>query len=170
MKSVRLVSTILFYLSRVLAWGYGLSCLYAGFCLATGICLQLNETGTRFAVLFPFSGPPFLLGDFDGAFIFEMLLLLGLYGLFFWLLGNVFRTFSRPKLFTERGVRDLRYFYLGNWILPGLTTLVLAIVSGVGDVAQAFIVLHGLLGVFTFFMAAIFQQGLQLQREQDLII
>lgn len=170
MKSVRIIAQVLFYLSRVLAAGYFLSFAWVAFTLSTGLSLEITAEGRRFAVLLPFSRQGFLLGEYHGAFIFEMLLLLGLYGLFFGLLGNVFRTFTRSKLFTESGVRDLRRFYLGNWVLPGLAVLVLALVSGYEDVAPGFVVLHGLLGVFTYFIAAIFQQGLQLQREQDLII
>ena len=170
MKSVRILSKLLFFLSRVLAAGYLLSMVLVALALATGWSLRVTEEGRRFAVLFPFTNQGFLLGDFSAGFIFEMLLLLGLYGLFFWLLGNVFLTFTRAKLFTDSSVAHLRRFYLGNWVLPGLAVLVLALVSGYEDVAPGFVILHGLLGVFTYFLAAIFQQGLHLQREQDLII
>jgi hypothetical protein len=93
-----------------------------------------------------------------------------LYGLFFWLLSDIFKTFRQPKLFTPSGVNRLKRFYVGNLTIPILMLLVLA-VSG-DEVANLVSVtfLHMILGVFAFFMAAIFQQGLLLQEEQDLTL
>ena len=170
MKSVRILSKLLSFLSRVLAVGYLLSMLLVALSLTTGWSLRVTDEGRRFEVLYPFTDQGFLLGMNTGGFIFEMLFLLGLYGLFFWLLGNVFRAFTHTKLFTDSSVRHLRRFYMSNWVVPGLAVFVLALVSGYDEVAPGFVILHGLLGVFTFFLAAIFQQGLNLQKEQDLII
>ena len=171
MDNVKIVSRILFYISRFFAAVYFASFLHSAIALATGWSLNLREDGKYFQVYFPFTETPFLNGDHNSAYIvWEFLTPLLLYGLFFLLLGNVFRVFFQPKLFTQKSIKHLKRFYLGNFIVPGLLVLIMSFIVDPEIDAIAVIVLHGIIGVFAYFLAAIFKKGLNLQREQDLII
>jgi hypothetical protein len=57
-----------------------------------------------------------------------------------------------------------------NLVVPSLFLIILAIIGH--DLRDAIIIvfLHVMIGVFAFFMAAIFKQGLLLQEEQDLTL
>ncbi|GAB3515760.1 hypothetical protein [Emticicia fontis] len=171
MNKVKIVSKILFYITRILAFFYLGTAAYSTFCLLTGWGLGFRENKKYFHVMYPFTDTPFLNGDYNMPYIiFEFLLVLGLYGLFFLLASNIFKVFFQPKLFTEFGIRQLRYFYLANLLLPTLAVLFASIFAEVDDMAVILIILHFILGVFAYFFAAIFKQGLQLQKEQDLFI
>ena len=170
MKTVRLISGILRYASRITAWGYLLTFLYASASLATGWCLHLTEQQQRFVICYPFTVQPFLLGEYQSGYILMFLLLLGLYALFFFLVGNVFRVFTKIRLFTPFGVNQLRRFYVANLVLPLCAAMVVFPFYTLDSTVPILITLHAILGIFTYFMAAIFRQGLALQDEQDLII
>ncbi|HEX8334040.1 MAG TPA: DUF2975 domain-containing protein [Segetibacter sp.] len=176
MKTVRYISNLLFYFCRITVLFQVLTGVYGSFVLIlqeTGSISSLpisNIGDDRYVIFFPFTRQPFLTGVYDPwSNIIAMLTFL-LYGLFFWLLSDIFKTFRQPKLFTPSGVNRLKRFYVGNLTIPILMLLVLA-VSG-DEVANLVSVtfLHMILGVFAFFMAAIFQQGLLLQEEQDLTL
>jgi Protein of unknown function (DUF2975) len=171
MKSTRLLSKVLFYVTRLLSVIYfGMSALSL-IALTTGWSLKIKDEGKHFQVCFPFTQNPFLLGDNNLPYmIFDFLLPIGLYGLFFLLVSNVFKVFFQPKLFTEYGVKHLKRFYLANLILPISTIILSTFFVETDDAAFVLIVLHAILGVFAFLLAAIFKQGVQLQTEQDLII
>ena len=96
--------------------------------------------------------------------------MLFLVGLFFGLLSNVFKLFFQPKLFTQNGVTHLKRFYVANMILPTIALVLASVYTEVEELAIFFVVIHFFLGIFAFFLAAIFQQGVNLQNEQDLII
>jgi len=171
MNIVRVVSALLFYVFRILAIAYLITSVYAAVALlpVTGLSSRV-QADTRFEIYYPLTQIPFLLGENTAAFITEMLLGIGLYGLFFWLLSNVFSTFRQTKLFTEKGIQHLTWFYRLNFLVPSGVLLLLSVLSTVEQVMIMLVVLHGLLGVFAFFMAAIFRQGVHLQNEQDLYI
>ena len=171
MKSVKILSRILFYFARVLAYLYFGMAALSLLALTTGWGLNIREGGKYFQVYYPFTKTGFLNGDYNLTYIlFFFLLPIALYGLFFWLLSNVFKVFFQPKLFTSYGVKHLRRFYLANCIIPGALVLVTSFFDAVEAEAFAMVVLHFTLGVFAYFFAAIFRQGVQLQKEQDLYI
>ena len=140
--------------------------------MLTGWFLLLKDEGQRFAVCYPFTQTPFLNGDNNwGYILFGFLLHLFFYGLFFWIVSNVFKVFFQPKLFTENGVKQLKYFYLINMFIPPILALMAKIVMGrIEEGLDIVAVIHFILGVFAYFLAAIFKQGLKLQKEQDLFI
>jgi hypothetical protein len=112
-----------------------------------------------------------LLGDYNTTYIvFYFLVPLIFYGLFFLLLGNVFRVFYQPRLFTAKAVRHLQVFYLGNFIVPLLVMLSTALFATLDEMHIVLTALHYVVGIFAYFLAAIFRQGVQLQNEQDLYI
>lgn len=170
MNTVRFVARILLALSRVLALGYALSFLLSLIALSTGWSLNLIEGNQRFEIFYPFTRVPYLLGMYNRDYILMFLLLLGLYTLFFFLVGNVFKVFTLPKLFTAYGIRQLKRFYLGNLVLPISSAFAISLFYGIESPMVVLVILHMLLGVFTYFMAAIFKEGFVLQNENDLIL
>lgn len=170
MKTVRTISKLLEIITRILAAGYFASFMLSVTSFSTGWSLNLISDNRRFEICYPFTQTPYLLGEYNDGYILMFLLLLGLYALFFFLVGNVFAVFSKPKLFTAYGIRQLRLFYLGNLVLPLASAVLISLFYNMESPAGILITLHILLGVFTYFMAAIFKEGYQLQTENDLIL
>lgn len=172
MKNVKIISTILFYITRIVAILYLVTTLYSLISLLTEWSYFTKDGGKYFSICFPFSETPFLVGENNlGYKLFNFLIPIGFYGIFFLLLSNVFNAFKQPKLFTKYGVSQLKWFYLANLTLPWLTILLASIFAGkIEEGLEWVAVIHFFLGVFAYFLAAIFKQGLQLQNEQDLFI
>ncbi|MDB5231237.1 MAG: hypothetical protein JWN76_2042, partial [Chitinophagaceae bacterium] len=126
-------------------------------------------------IMYPFSEKPFLLGDNTVGYIATAISAFLLYAIFCWLLAMVFKTFLLKKLFTPENAAVLRRFYLFNFILPVLLLAInlLANKSFARYSLSDFIMiifLHWVIGIFAFFMATIFKQGVRLQNEQDFTI
>lgn len=172
MKNVKITSTILFYITRIVAIIYLLIAVYSLFSLVTEWSYITQDNEKYFAVCYPFTETRFLLGENNWSYkIFEFIVPIGSYGIFFYLLSNVFTAFKQPKLFTELGANRLKYFYIANVFAPCLIALLAFIFTGnVQDEFWWIIVIHFFLGVFSYFLYAIFKQGLNLQNEQDLYI
>lgn len=171
MTTAKVVSRILFYITRFLSILYFAMPALSILALTTGWGLNLRENDKYFQVYYPFTKSPFINGDYNYTYIiFFFLLPLLLYGLFFLLVSNVFKVFLQPKLFTDYGIKHLKRFYLANFIIPGSVIILMVIFAKVESIAIVFVVLHAILGVFAYLLAAIFRQGLNLQNQQDLII
>lgn len=171
MKRVKIVSKILYYLSALLAVVYSGMVLYSAICLLSGWNLRAYGAGNYLHILYPFTDKPLMNIDNNLPYIlFSFLLPLTLYSLFFWITCGVFRVFFQPKLFTTKNVIRLQRFYGFNLIAPITAVLFAAIFVPVESLIWALVVVHLLLGVFAYFLAVIFRQGLQLQNEQDLFI
>lgn len=172
MKKVKFISTVLYFITRILAILYLATTVYSLISLATEWSFITKENGQYFSICFPFTESPFLNGENNWAYkIFNFLIPIGFYGLFFLLASNVFNAFRQPRLFTKYGFDQLRRFYLANLILPWLAILLASIFAGkIEEGLEWVAVIHFFLGVFTYFLAAIFNQGLHIQNEQDLII
>ena len=171
MHTVRFFARILFYVTRFFSVAYFFMAAHSLLALTTKWSLTLREGGKYFSVNIPFTQQAYLLGDYNLPYIiFDFLVPLAGYGLFFLLVSNIFKAFFQPKLFTVYGINQLRRFYLVNLILPGVALLLASFFSEVEDMAIVLIVLHFILAVFAYFMAAIFKQGVNLQNEQDLFI
>ncbi|MGE9313420.1 hypothetical protein ACLOAU_17350 [Niabella sp. CJ426] len=171
MKKVQLISKTLFYITRLLGVLYFSMPLYSLVCLATGWSTEPYGNGAYMHIHYPFTQVPFLNIDNNIPYIiFEFLLPLGLYGFFFWLTGNVFKAFYQPRLFTNFGVKQLRNFYLANLAIPLPALLLSSVFAETDSIAFALVVVHSILGIFAYFMAVIFMQGVKLQNEQELFI
>jgi hypothetical protein len=59
-----------------------------------------------------------LLGDYTTSYLVSNLLIVAFYGLFLWLLSDVFEAFSQSKIFTKKGLNQLSRFYITNLIVP----------------------------------------------------
>jgi hypothetical protein len=176
MGTARLLGRILFYISRTTAWLYLATGLYALVVIlahrispSTGIPLEIFEPGS-FHIFYPFTRTPFLVGEDTNIYMFTLLAILFGYGIFLWLLSNVFYAFSREKLFTRKSVKDLSIFYLLNLVVPlSILLFYLFIGESLSDIV-VITCLHFIIGIFAYFMAAMFRQGLLLQEEQDLTL
>jgi hypothetical protein len=171
MKLVRVISAFAYYISRAVAILYLLTVVHLTvsvlFKLST---LKLLNQG-RFAITYPFSSKNFLLGSaYNFNYIMEMSLLIAFYCFFFWLLGNVFQTFRQKKLFTVWGIIRLKWFYLINLLFCPVLFIILSLISTEDYPYMVMCIAHGIMGIFAFFIAAIFEQGVNLQNDQDLII
>lgn len=172
MKNVKIISTILFYITRIVAILCILVAIYTLISLVTGWSYISIDNGENFAVYYPFTETRFLLGENNLDYkIFSFLIPIGSYGIFFYLISNVFNAFKQPKLFTEYGVKQLKWFFLANIFVPSIIILLALICTGnIENGLEWAAVIHFLLGVFAYFLYAIFKQGLNLQNEQDLYI
>jgi hypothetical protein len=171
MKLVRIISTILFYLARILAIGYFLTVAH----LIVSVVFKLSSfrvlEHNRFAIYYPFTDKKFLLGsEYTFLYITEMVSIIGFYGLFFWFLGSVFHTFRQNPLFTKKGIQNLKAFCIINLVVSPLLFGFLNTFSNEDMPFFAMIVAHAIIGVFVYFLLAIFKEGVGLQNEQDLYI
>lgn len=171
MGKTKLAAKIISVISRVLAITYLLTAVYSVICLATKWCIAPYGDGKFLHINYPFSQRPFLNVDNNGSYIFfSFLLPITLYGLFFWFTANLFLVFSRPKLFTPVNLIQLKRFYLFNWLAPFPAIIISSFFVETENMIWLLALVHGILGVFAWMVAAIFKQGLQLQNEQDLFI
>ena len=174
MKTVRPVAGILFYLSRFVSIVVLLIATYA-LCVvlmhesnpSSWLPISVLSDGT-FQIFYPFTKKVFLLGDYKTSYLVGNLSTIFFYGVFLWMLGNVFHAFRQKKLFTTKGAVQLSRFYIINLVVPFIFIVLLAVFGqDLIDIVRI-ILLHLVIGVFAFFMAAIFRQGVVLQEEQDL--
>ena len=171
MQTAKLVSKLLFYFTRILATIYFGITLYSAICILINWSIGYYGEGKYFHIFYPFTEKTLMNVDNNVPYIiFEFLMPLTLYGLFFLLGSNVFKVFHQPKLFTWNGIKQLQYFYLANWILPIIAIILAEIFAEVESLAYALVLIHFILGIFIYFLSAIFKQGLNLQNEQDLFI
>jgi hypothetical protein len=169
MKAVRVIASFLYHLTSLLSILYLLTGLYSLVVIMVP-GMPIRVTDGVFEIYYPFTKSPFLLGDYTRSFFTTMWLTTFGYGIFLWLLSRVFKTFKQQKLFTSIGVKRLSAFYIVNLVAP-ITILILLAIAGQGINEMIIITgLHAILGIFAFFMAAIFKQGLLLQEEQDLTL
>ena len=174
MKSIKVVAAILRSLSIVAVIFYGFTAAYAALVIlfARNANLGLFELvpGNGFIINFPFTDKPFLLGDNTPHFLVMLVVTFAGYAIFAYLLKRVFGIFTQDKLFTEKAVSRLKQFYLFNLTVPGSILLInLLFTKDIND-GLTLTVLHGIIGVFAWFLAVIFRQGLELQEEQDLTL
>jgi len=171
MKSVKIIASFLDKIVKIVAIGYLVTAFYTLLnCVFKGPFFEILEHN-RFAINFPFSQTHFLLGsEYTFEYVAEMVIGIGLYGFFFWVLSNVFKTFKQERLFTPKGLKYLKQFYIFNLILYPVFALIWAFVSKEDFPFFAMIIAHTIMGIFIYFMAAIFEQGVNLQGEQDLYI
>jgi hypothetical protein len=171
MKKVVKISIVLFFLMRVVSISYIASATFAlvsfGFRTKS---FELKNGGENFQINIPFFNIGFLVGQNQPSIIWETILGIMMYGVFFWLLGNVFHVFRQPKLFTEKNVRTLTIFYVSNFLIPILMILYIGFYGNYSQSLWIAIFFHFMMGFFVYFMKVIFKQGLHLQKDQDLYI
>jgi hypothetical protein len=169
MRKSIIISKILFYISRILGGLYLIIGIYGLFSWVTHTHLQIKDKQT--IITYPFIEQPFLILDSNTTYlIFAFLIPVFAYALFFWLLSQVFMVFHQDKLFTGVNIAHLRRFYLVNIILPTMLAIFTSFFMSIDSELSIIIILHFVLGIFVFFMSEIFNQGLNLQNEQDLYI
>jgi hypothetical protein len=176
MKTVKSIANLLYYLTKIGSILYFLTAAYGAAVVllarnfaASWVPMKILDNGS-FEIYFPFTKTPFLLGDNSTSYFITSLLTVTLYGIFLWLLSDVFNAFRQDRLFTPKSVSRLSRFYIANLTVPIIVLIFLAIFSK--DLRDTLVIcfLHFIMGVFAFFMAVIFKQGLVLQEELDLTL
>jgi hypothetical protein len=175
MKFVRTIATSLFYITRVFSWLLWAVAIYVTIVLLLAkmgsdayLPIAIGDGG--FTIFYPFTNTAFILGDFNTQFIVSSLATIYGYAAFTWLLSNVFNAFRKDRLFSQHNINWLTRFYLFNLIVPVLTAITLVVMAMEMGNIVIIALLHIIAGIFTFFMTAIFKQGLILQNEQDLTL
>lgn len=145
--------------------------VYSLFCIVTGLNTTAYGEGKYLHINYPFSDRALMNIDYNTSYIIlSFLLPLSLYTVFFWLLGSLFFVFSKPKLFTRDNLVHLKRFYVFNGFAPILSILIGCLFVEIEIGIWLLLILHWVLAIFSWFIAQIFKQGLQLQHEQDLFI
>src|SRR5690606_30025524 len=139
-------------------------------CIMTGMGTGLAEENLL-NIFYPFTSKPILIGEKTLLnIIFSFFLPLEMFSILFWLLSQVFQVFLKARLFTSQNVVHLKRFCGFNLIVPVLATVIASFFVPIEDFVIALIALLFVLGVFIYFFAEIFNQGIGLQKEQDLYI
>jgi hypothetical protein len=172
MKNIKVISGFLYYITRFTAILYFLVILYALVSLTTQWSYITFDNGNYFSICYPFSETPFLNGENSWSYkIFNFIIPLSFYSVFFFLISNVFKGFKQPKLFTDYNVRQLHYFSFANIFIPLLIILLAKMFTETIEEGSGYVtVIHFFIGIFSYFLSEIFKQGLHLQNEQDLYI
>lgn len=169
MKKTKIISKVLFAITIGLAWIYLITALYALICWITET--NINFVDDKRIIEYPFTDVSFLILDNNLIYlVFNFMLPVLSYVLFFWLLSNVFKVFYQEKLFTVKNIINLKQFYLTNIVLPIVLVILSSFFIEVEKGIFVIVVLHLFLGIFIFIISEIFNQGLTLQNEQDLYI
>lgn len=165
------ISKILYYLCIVLSAGYLFTFVYSVFCLLTGFAVTPYKENLYLHINYPFTEQPFLNIENNYPYIIlSFLLVLLTYGIFFWLSAKVFKIFFQSKLFTEENIVHLKRFYSYNIFFPLPIVITASFFVEVESIICGLVFIHFMLGIFCYFLANIFKQGLHLQNEQDLFI
>ncbi|WP_271765614.1 DUF2975 domain-containing protein [Aquimarina algiphila] len=162
------LSELLFYCTWFIAFGYCLFLLFIAFSFITDTFLSINDN--RFAIEIPFTGS-FVKGQYESEVILSIIVFFVFYILFFYTLSLIFKTFKAEILFTKIAIKHLKYFAILNLFSPFVYVIILFIVGysiGLSDLSTVF--LHIMLGIFAWFIIAIFKEGFQLQEENELTI
>lgn len=171
MKAVKTISSILYYVVKIIAFGYLIAAFFTLInCVFEAPFFEKLENN-RFAINYPFTTKHFLLGsEFNTVYVAEMVLGIALYGVFFYVLSGVFNAFRQEKLFTYSGIKNLKRFYIFNLLDYPILAIVWSVISVEDFPFFAMVMAHLIMGLFILFMNAIFEQGVKLQNEQDLFI
>lgn len=171
MKRAKFICEILFYISFLLGLIYLLTVLYSSACLITGWSTHTYGEGKFLRINYPSTQTAFLLVENNTSYkIFSFLLPLSFYTLFFLQVSQVFKVFTKPKLFTIPNLGQLKRFYWINLLLPGIGIFAASFFVPIEGIIALLMGVHFFLGIFAFLLAEIFRQGLTLQNEQDLYI
>lgn len=186
MKNIRLIAKIFHYITKVLSVVYfiGAAYIFIILCLSkllpniSSLPIRFYErtyeniSVPRFDIFIPFTEAPLFLGRATSWGMTEIVLGIALYGLFFYLISQVFDAFRQEKIFTNQAIKALMQFAKASFGLPPLFLIFLFMAPDyeVGNEEVSVLFLHILLGIFALFQAEIFKEGFTLQQEQDLTI
>ena len=171
MKASKILAKVLFWVFRILFFAYLLVLTYALFALISGYKTQVSTDGADLVIQSPFGVSSLLNLENSFAYIlFAFLMPMVLYVLFFFFTADVFRMFSRERLFLDRNVRYMKLYFRLNLFLPLPTAVLAGLFTEVNMLVWNLVFIHFILGIFTFFIAELFYRGSLLQNDQDLFI
>ena len=163
------LSHYLFYGSALAAVGSILLVVFILLSLAFGNYTLIEN---RFKIPIPLFPELFIKGYYEQNIIVTITLVMLYFGVFFYALSLIFKSFKSKKIFNENVVRSLNRFAILNLVVfPVLYIVIHFLVmkkSGYNDIHN--LILSLILGIFILFIAAIFKKGLKVQNENDLTI
>lgn len=162
------LSTVLFYSTRLIMFGYGIFLVLIIISLVSNnfVITETNEL----QIHIPFTSA-MIKGANDPLTFIAILCFIIFYASFFLVLSFIFKTFSAEKLFTQEAIKYLKWFTIINLIIPLAYVIIGFLINNtitLDDVTPA--LLHIGLGIFATFIATIFKQGFILQEENELTI
>lgn len=162
------LSTVLFYCTRLIMFGYGIFLLLIIISLVSNnfVITETNEI----QIHIPFTSS-MIKGAYDPLTFIGVFCFLIFYASFFLVLSLLFKTFSAEKLFTQEAIKYLKWFTIVNLIIPVIYVIIGTLINNtitLDDVIPS--LLHIGLGIFAAFIATIFKQGFTLQEENELTI
>lgn len=161
------LSVYLFYTGRILAVLCSLGTLLFIYVMATN---RFSVNGNHLRLELPFTNSHLEVLDEHNIPLMLIISLL-FYSLFFYSLSEVFKTFGADKLFTEQVQHKLIHFAYLNLLVPFVYIVLHSMIIQDTHYTQLpYALLHLVLGIIVFFIAALFNQGKQLQSENDLTI
>jgi len=168
MFGLKSLSVYLFYISRIASIAIGLLLLFILVSFLTG---NFELTDNQFEIKIPFV-ETYIKGFYELRIITTITLTLIFYILFFYFLSIIFKTFKAESLFTRTAIRQLNNFALFNIIGSPIAFILIHVLimkhTNFRDLPTY--LLHILLGIFVFFIVAVFKKGFKVQTENDLTI
>lgn len=167
MFGTKSLSTNLFYTTIVLAITCGIGVLLLGYAITME---SFDTVGNHLRIEVPITGLHLDIFNESNA---PMMLIASLlfYAIFFFSLSEVFKTFGAEKLFSQQVEKTLTYFAILNLVTPIAYVLAHAlIIQPTHFIQLPYALLHLVLGIIVFFIAALLKQGKQLQLDNDLTI
>lgn len=130
---------------------------------------NMNIIDGRFYIDIPFINFQ-IKGFYKRKIFISILATLSFYVLYIHCLSLVFKSFRSERIFTSRSVKYLKYFTILNLVLFPIGYLIPRILSNNLKMNLYYLVLHGLIGVFSLFLMTVFSKGYNVQSENDLTI
>ena len=151
MEKSKLVCKLLAYILCITGVLYAAVTSYGALCIITGWNIVPYGEAKYLHINYPFTNQPFLNVDNNTSYIlFSFLIPLALYTLFFLLASKVFKVFYQPRLFTQNNLKHLKKFYLLNLVIPLPVVIISSFFTEVESAIWLLVVVHFILGVFTF--------------------
>lgn len=167
------ISSILYWVSSICAIGLALLLLFITLSL---IFKNYAISGTNeFSMEIPLTNS-YIQSDYTQItltfLITSMIIFFIYYGIFFYLLRLIFKAFSKERvIFTKTTLGYIKKFALLNIFLPPLGIIAAYFIKNGIDfetIMQGALLV--LLGIFSLFVVAVFNEGILLQEETDLTI
>jgi len=162
------LSTVLFFVSRIIAFGCIMFILFLTFSFLNESLMTV--TNEEFQIKLPLLDL-YIKGQYNRKIIAVIFLSFLFYGIFFYVLSLIFKVFKQRTIFNKNAISYLSLFVGVNLIaFVGLIGIAVFTTNQVSFESIAYGLMHLILAVFVAFIMAIFKQGFQLQQESDLTI
>lgn len=162
------ISSFLFYLFRSITIGLGIITSYVAISFATG---NFESLDGRYKMNIPLLGT-YIHGEHKTNVFITVSIGLLFGTIFLYMLSNIFETFKRETLFTQRAVKRMKDFALLNLIGSPVVYIIIHFIimkhNHYRDIHNP--IIHIVLGLLILYGTAVFRRGFEVQSEHDLTI